>query len=62
MISTYLQMQLIRWKSKMTYLRKWNNVVLFYFYIVALSLMRIPFLVFHRYQSLKRYIPFIDIF
>lgn len=50
MISIYLQMQLIRLKSKITYLRKWNNVILFYFYIVALSLIRIPFWVLYRYQ------------
>lgn len=53
-----LKMQLIRLKSKMIYLRKWNNSGLFYFYIVALSLIRIPFLIFHRYplSYKKKYI------
>lgn len=53
-----LNMQLIRLKSKMTYLRKWNNKVLFYFYIVALSLIRIPFIAFYRYplSYKKKYI------
>lgn len=53
-----LNMQLIRLKSKMIYLKKWNNLFLFYFYIVALSLIRIPFLIFYRYplSYKKKYI------
>lgn len=44
-----LNMQLIRFQSKMLFFRKWNNSFSFHFYIIALSLVRIPFLVFHRY-------------
>lgn len=43
------KLQLIRFKSKLTYLKKWNSTLAYYSYIVALSLLRIPIVCVYPY-------------
>lgn len=46
---TNYKMQLIRFKSKLTYLKKWNSSLAYLCYIIALSLIRIPIIAIYPY-------------